>query len=123
VFTTSCSSTGDLGVLFLEDKWSVAYGRAAVDVYDHQCWDLCVLEAPKVTRFWVNFASHAALIWDPGLSRQLRTIMLIRPSANSTAAVVHGFPILLCLLMEFMVVHFLQSLRCYNFIMLLSVEQ
>jgi hypothetical protein len=94
VFTTSCSSTGDLGVLFLEDKWSVAYGRAAVDVYDHQCWDPGVLEAPKVTRFWVNFASHATLIWDPGLSRHRRTIMLIRPSANSAAAIVRGFPIL-----------------------------
>jgi hypothetical protein len=52
-------------------------------VYDHQCWDPGVLEAPKVTRLWVNFASRAALIWDPGSSRHLRIIMLIRPSANS----------------------------------------
>jgi hypothetical protein len=54
VFSTSCSSTCDLGVLFLEDievlghaqgittvplenKWSIAYGRAAVVVYEHQC--------------------------------------------------------------------------------------
>jgi hypothetical protein len=114
VFTTSCSITGDLGVLFLEDievlghvqgittapledKLSVAYGRATVDVYEHQCWDPGVLEAPKVTRLWVNFASRAALIWDPGSSRHLQTIMLIRSVAGSAFTSVQG-PLILLLM-------------------------
>jgi hypothetical protein len=57
----------------------------ATDGIQQRLWDPGLAGASKpvvITRFWVNFASHAASLWDPGSARHLLSLSFVRHDAD-----------------------------------------
>jgi hypothetical protein len=57
----------------------------AIDGIQQRLWDPGLARASKpivITRFSVNFASHAAFLWDPGSARHLLSISFVRHNAD-----------------------------------------
>jgi hypothetical protein len=57
----------------------------ATDGIQQRLWDPGLAGGSKpvvITRFWVNFASHAAFLWDPGSARHLLSLNFVRHDAD-----------------------------------------